>query len=350
MTRTKRKTTKRKSRKHNKKKKRLNAGVFFTIIVLALLSVMIYYFYQHEQQKRKEIIKSQNTEIPVTSKPSDHKTVKEKVTNEKINKPSTSKRNPETVRNNPQSKGKPQSKKQKQPSIARIIDYTDLEYPVSYSSQPEQIIFHTGHTVSYNKDWKIPNWVSYELTIDETIGDEKRNDKFCPDPNIREGTATLADYRNSGYDRGHMAPAADLKWNSATMQESFYLSNICPQHPQLNQRRWKDLENKVREWAIADSAVIVICGPIVNKSPKRIGSNKVVVPHGFFKIILSPFIDSPKAIGFIFDNVHCTGTLHSHIVSIDSVESATGLDFFAPLPDEIEVPLEAFVDTLYWGL
>lgn len=350
MTRSKRKNTKKKSRKTNKKKKRLHSGAFFSIVILLLISVTIYYFYRHELQKRKEIIKSQNTEIPVSSKSLDQKTPKEKVTNEKLNKPLIPKHNSETVPNKSPNKGKSESQNQKQSSITRIIDYTDLEYPVSYSSQPEQLIFHTGHTVSYNKDWKIPNWVSYELTIDETIGDEKRHDKFCPDPNIKEGTATLADYRNSGYDRGHMVPAADLKWNSTTMQESFYLSNICPQHPHLNQRRWKDLENKVREWAIADSAVIVICGPIVSKSPRRIGSSKVVVPHGFFKVILSPFIESPKAIGFIFENVHCTGSLRSHIVSVDSVESATGLDFFAPLPDEIEVPLEAFVDTLYWGL
>ncbi|NDV81403.1 DNA/RNA non-specific endonuclease [Bacteroides sp. 51] len=324
MSRTKRKTTKRKSYKSKKKRKHLNTGAFFIIVIGILLVATIYYFYQHEQEKKKPVVAQQQTEkSTIPDKPAG------------------------------KSRPKPQEKKtpaKAAPSIPRIIDYTDLEYPVSYSSQPEQIIFHTGHTVSYNKNWKIPNWVSYELTIDETMGEEKRHDKFIPDPFIKEGTVTTGDYRNSGYDRGHMAPAADLKWSNASMKESFYLSNICPQHPKLNQRRWKDLENKVREWAIADSAIIVICGPIVNNSPKCIGINKVAVPHGFFKVILSPFKESPKAIGFIFDNEHCTAPLHSHVVSIDSVEVVTGLDFFSPLPDEVEDLLEAYVDTAYWGL
>lgn len=316
MARTKRKTTK--TRKHKQKKKRhLNAGAFFMIIICLLLVGIIYYFYTYEQEKRKQ-------------KP--RETVQESVPPPKTT-PQT------TVRETA-----PQT------ATSRIIDYTDLEYPVSYSSRPEQLIFHTGHTVSYNKDWKIPNWVSYELTIDETMGEEKRHDKFVPDPQVKEGMVTTADYRNSGYDRGHMVPAADMKWSNASMTESFYLSNICPQHPKLNQHRWKELEDKVRKWAIADSAIIVICGPIINDSPKCIGSNKVAVPDGFFKVVLSPYAKSPRAIGFIFDNEHCRNPLKSHAVSIDSVESITGLDFFAPLPDDIEEALEAYVDTLYWGL
>jgi len=329
MTRKKTKTTKRKSRKQHKKKKHLNAGAFFTILICVLIAATIYYFYQHEQEKRKpEIVSQQTTATPPakTKKPEEKKP---------SGKAKAEKAKTQTV---------------KTPSIPRIIDYTDLEYPVSYSSQPEQIIFHTGHTVSYNKNWKIPNWVAYELTIDETMGKEKRQDKFMCDPHVTIGSATLADYRNSGYDRGHMVPAADMKWSTSAMQESFYLSNICPQHKNLNQKRWKDLENKVREWAIADSAIVVICGPIVNEAAKCIGSNKVTVPHGFFKVILSPYKKSPKAIGFIFDNEHCAQPLHSHVVTIDSVESLTKLDFFSPLPDEIENLLEAYVDTAYWGL
>jgi len=331
MTHKKRKTTKRKSRKQHKKKKHLNAGAFFTILICILLAATIYYFYQYEQEKRKPEIASQQTETPAPAK---------------TTKPAQTAKTPS--KNKPSGNVKAQTAKA--PSIPQIIDYTDLEYPVSYSSQPEQIIFHTGHTVSYNKNWKIPNWVAYELTIDETMGKEKRQDKFMCDPHVTTGSATLADYRNSGYDRGHMVPAADMKWSTSAMQESFYLSNICPQHKNLNQKRWKDLENKVREWAIADSAIIVICGPIINEAPKCIGSNKVTVPHGFFKVILSPYGKSPQAIGFIFDNEHCSQPLRSHIVTIDSVESLTKLDFFSPLPDETEDLLEAYVDTIYWGL
>jgi endonuclease G len=286
-----------------------------------LLVVGIYLFCRYEQEKRKTEPVSQQTKALIRV---------------------------QTAGLQPQ--GKKTTKETKAPSILPIVDYTDLEYPVSHTSQPEQIIFHTGHAVSYNKNWKIPNWVSYELTIDETIGEEKRHSKFIPDPFVEEGIATTADYRNSGYDRGHMAPAADMKWSNAAMKASFYLSNICPQHPKLKHRRWKELENKVREWAIADSAVIVICGPIVGESPECIGNNNVVVPHAFFKVVLSLHKKRPEAIGFIFDNAYCTLPLRSYIVSVDSVETVTRLDFFSPLPDETEDLLEAYVDTAYWGL
>ena len=115
----------------------------------------------------------------------------------------------------------------------------------------EQIIRHKGYTVSYNKDLKIPNWVSYELTRQETKGKEKRGDNFIADPLVKGAIATNADYARSGYDKGHMAPAADMKWSPDVMKESFYFSNMCPQHPQLNRRGMENLEEKIRDWAVA---------------------------------------------------------------------------------------------------
>ena len=138
----------------------------------------------------------------------------------------------------------------------------ELEIPRMLSPRKEQLIRHLGYVVSYNPDKKVPNWVAYELTRQETQGKSKRSDRFVADPSVRGPIATNADYTRSGYDKGHMAPAADMKWNSQAMKESFYFSNMCPQHPQLNRRGWKNLEEKIRDWAIADSAVIVICGPI----------------------------------------------------------------------------------------
>ena len=145
----------------------------------------------------------------------------------------------------------------------------DLETPIPLVPRQEQIIRHSGYTVSYNKDLKIPNWVSYELTREETKGKEKRGNRFIADPLVTGPIATNADYTRSGYDKGHMAPAADMKWSPEAMKESFYFSNMCPQHPQLNRRGWKNLEEKTRDWAIADSAIIIICGPIMKNIPKQ---------------------------------------------------------------------------------
>lgn len=223
----------------------------------------------------------------------------------------------------------------------------DLETPISLVPLQEQIIRHSGYTVSYNKDLKIPNWVSYELTREETKGKEKRGNRFIADPLVIGPIATNADYTRSGYDKGHMAPAADMKWSPEAMKESFYFSNMCPQHPQLNRRGWKNLEEKIRNWAIADSAII-ICGPIIEKHPKTIGKNKVVVPQKFFKVVLSPFAKPIRAIGFLFNNEQAVEPLSSYVVTVDSIESLTNMDFFAPLPDEIENKIEANANYSLW--
>lgn len=225
-----------------------------------------------------------------------------------------------------------------------------LTIPRTITPRKEQIIHHTGYIVSYNENLRLPNWVAYELTRQETQGNAKRTDRFITDPSVKGVIATNADYAHSGYDKGHMAPAADMKWSNTAMKESFYFSNMCPQHPELNRRKWKDLEEKIRDWAITDSAIIIICGPIIEKTPQKIGKNKVTVPQKFFKVILSPFTTSPKAIGFLFKNRRSVSPLTTYAVSVDSIETLTGMDFFSPLPDELENKIESQVNCAQWGL
>lgn len=241
-----------------------------------------------------------------------------------------------------------ESKQQNINNSYQVLDKEDLELPISLTPRQEQIIHHTGYTVSYNKDLRLPNWVSYELTRKETQGKEKRNNRFIVDPLVNGPIATNADYTRSGFDKGHMAPAADMKWSPTVMKESFYFSNMCPQHPQLNRRGWKDLEEKIRDWAIADSAIIIICGPIVEKNAKTIGRNKIAIPKQFFKVVLSPFTKPMRAIGFIFNNAQAVNPLSTYAVAVDSVEQLTGMDFFAPLPDEVENKIEAYANYHQW--
>lgn len=228
--------------------------------------------------------------------------------------------------------------------------YDNLEIPLSTTSRQEQLIHHTGYTVSYNKDRKLPNWVGYELTREETQGSEERSNRFTTDPLVVGSTATNNDYARSGYDKGHMAPAADMKWSNAVMKESFYFSNVCPQHPDLNRRKWKDLETKVRDWAIADSAIIIICGPIVSPKPQTLRKSSVAIPERFFKVILSPHGATPRAIGFLFDNKRAVEPLKTYVVTVDSIESLTGMNFFYSLPDKVENKIEATINILQWGL
>ena len=216
-----------------------------------------------------------------------------------------------------------------------------LEIPLGTSGRQGQIIVHTGHTLAYDSRNKTPQWVAWELTRQETEGKEPRSNSFQPDPQLNGNRVEHSDYTNSGYDRGHMAPAGDMKWDKDAMQESFYMSNICPQNHNLNIGRWNDLETKCRTWANKYNKVYIVCGPIYNgKRNEYIGVRRVKVPDAFFKVVLINDTRKPVAMGFLFDNQATTRPLADHLVSVDSIESLTGLDFFSALPDELEDQLE----------
>ena len=144
-----------------------------------------------------------------------------------------------------------------------IAHIEDLDMARTAKGRASQIIRHKGYTLSYNNDWRLANWVGYVLTTQETEGDVERSDWFDKDPMVKGVQVRHADYTHSGFDRGHMAPAADMKWDKQAMVESFYMSNICPQVHALNAGLWSSLEDRVRSWARRDSAVVVVCGPIV---------------------------------------------------------------------------------------
>jgi len=193
-----------------------------------------------------------------------------------------------------------------------------LEIPAAITDRSETVIRHKGFTLSYNQDWKIPNWVAYELTAEEAEGTEPRSTTFTIDPSLASfQSATAADYINSGFDRGHMAPAADMSWSAEAMRESFYTTNICPQNPALNRGAWKSLETKVKEVAKEHGRVFVVCGPIVEDEHKTIGQNKVTVPNYFFKVLLLVDGSDIAAIGFIYPNMKCNYPTSFYAKSVD---------------------------------
>lgn len=222
-----------------------------------------------------------------------------------------------------------------------------LEIPVATKEHDEIILKRMAYTASYNNKMKNPNWVAWELTRKETIGKEDRSDKFVPDPDLPEPRVKSSDYTRTGYDRGHMAPAADMKWSLRAMEESFYMSNICPQHKNLNRGDWNDLEDACRAWAKKYGMVYIACGPIYDHSkPKRIGASKVAVPDRFFKVVLIYNRKDPMAFGFIFPNIARSQELKKYQVTVDDIENITGFDFFSRLPDHIEDYIEAEIRSL----
>ena len=204
----------------------------------------------------------------------------------------------------------------------------------------DKIISHTGYTLAYNEKYKQANWVAYELTKEETNKIVERSNKFISDPQINSVNNFDKDYKRSGYDRGHLAPAADMGWSTETMRESFYYSNMSPQTPSFNRGIWKKLEELVRTWAIENEDVYIVTGPILTNGLPTIGNNKVAVPNYYYKVILDYQKPNIKGIGFILPNESAKSLLQNYAVSIDSVEKITGLDFFYLLNDQDENLIE----------
>lgn len=224
-----------------------------------------------------------------------------------------------------------------------------VTYPYEHLDIPDcdtnLIIHHSGYALQYSGKFKNPIWVSEILTnykVSSVLTERKGT--FKADPLLTNRTATSADYSHSGFDKGHMAPAADMKWSENAMVESFYMSNISPQTPGCNRGIWSRLEDQVRMFAEEYDTVYVFTGPILNDSLQKF--NGITIPHYFYKICLTtkPF----QAIGFLVPNTASKLSLQDFCVTVDSIEQLTKLNFFKELPDSIENRIESKFNVEFW--
>lgn len=230
-------------------------------------------------------------------------------------------------------------------------DHTAIGIP----SEAPHLLCREGYALSHDGKLKIPVWVQYHLTAEKAQGGgvKERSNDFRPDMELPEGERSeLEDYRGSGYDRGHIAPAADMKWSPKAMSESFLLSNMTPQVGKgFNRGIWAKLEAKVRLWAIERGEVYVISGPIFTKGAEHygetIGPDHVAVPTHFFKIVYDPRLK--EAIAFVLPNHELKAKdLPEYRVSIDDIEKETGLDFLNKLDKKVEGEVEGKVVGMWW--
>ena len=195
----------------------------------------------------------------------------------------------------------------------------------------DKVVDREGYALGYKAAWKTARWVMYRLTDDEVVTQvARRSDVFAPDPLIPNGPQ-LDDYRGSGYDRGHLAPAADMKWSRQAMTECFYLSNMVPQDRGNNSGIWNEIENTVRGFACAEGSVFVVTGPVTPDPPAlSIGKGRVAVPTELWKVV---YDETPpkKMIGFIVPNRNVKGKPRDYACSVEEVERRTGLKFFPKL-------------------
>ncbi|MBR2249649.1 MAG: DNA/RNA non-specific endonuclease [Prevotella sp.] len=222
-----------------------------------------------------------------------------------------------------------------------------LEIP-AMTGKRGQVLLRKGYTTCYNSEYRLPFWTAWRLTAAHTTGPYKRGGmSFSEDEEVPFPRATNSDYMRSGYDRGHMCPSGDNKWDRKAQQDCFLFTNMCPQSHNLNGGDWNDLEMACRRWAKKYGEVYIVCGPMVDAKHRTIGRNRVAVPYAFYKVVLrmSP---SPRAIGFVYENEDGHRPMSDYVLTVDEVERLTAIDFFPSLPDNIERRVEAQASLSEW--
>ncbi|RYD78014.1 MAG: DNA/RNA non-specific endonuclease [Sphingobacteriales bacterium] len=223
-----------------------------------------------------------------------------------------------------------------------------LDPGLPISKPAGQIVKHFAYTLSYNEEHEIANWVAYVLKPANLQGTEKRSDDFREDPAVRTQSADPDDYKLSGYDRGHLVPAGDMKWNKKAMSESFLMSNITPQTHAFNAGIWETLESQVRSWVKKDSQLYIVTGPVLQGNLQIIGKNKVTVPEYYYKAVLDANYPEIKCIAFIIPNKAANKPLMQYNVTVDSLENLIDIDLFPGLPDDIENAIEKTISVKDW--
>lgn len=224
-----------------------------------------------------------------------------------------------------------------------------LELPAFEEEDRIRIVRHTAYTLQYCEEFEQARWAAYVLRPHMISGAVSRTNDFRPDPLVKTGSASPEDYRGSGFDRGHLVPAADMKFSRKCMSETFYMSNMSPQRPAFNRGIWKELENLVRRWVRRDGELLIVTGPVLSgESLSVIGQNRVAVPDFFYKVILDYREPEIKAIAFVLPNEKAGEDLSAFAVCVDRVEELTGIDFYAGLPDDVEERLESSLELDRW--
>lgn len=240
-----------------------------------------------------------------------------------------------------------------EPAAVEVVETSSgaLEIP---SAPGGKVVRHGAYVTSYNTKTLIPDWVAYEITADEASVRRERSDtQFRMDPDLRGVTQAMReDYSGSGWTKGHMMPAADAAFDTSSMEETFYFTNVCPQNETLNAGDWQYLEKRVRSWAQRYGSVWVVTGPIIGENRYgTIGERDVVVPDSFYKALLVRRPDgSYSAIAFVMDNDSERYMLKDCSMTVDELESITGIDFFPGLDDRIEEKVEGSVKKSDWGI
>ncbi|WP_442787919.1 DNA/RNA non-specific endonuclease [Flavobacterium suncheonense] len=232
---------------------------------------------------------------------------------------------------------------QKVEAVQAIAPNFDF-YPTSTTGV---VVKRNHYAFSYSEEHEQSEWVAYELSAEDFSNRDFERPFFIEDPKVKTHSADWRNYKNSGYDKGHLCPAGDRKKNYESYKETFYTSNIAPQRHDFNDGVWNRLEQKVRYWAKKYDGLYVVTGGVLSENLKTIGREKVSVPNYFYKVLMTR--DGQRMIGFLVPHKDSDAPLYEFVVDVDTIEKMTGIDFFFKLPDAIEAKLEKANDYKGWS-
>jgi endonuclease G len=234
-------------------------------------------------------------------------------------------------------------------SIVKQVNSKEFDDSYLPASTTGEIVKHNFFTLSYSEENEQAEWVAYELKKGDLAKNEFERPYFIEDRKVKTKSADWRNYKNSGYDRGHLCPAGDRRISFEAYNETFLTSNISPQNHDFNAGIWNRLEQKARFWAEKYDGVYIITGGVLKGNMRTIGDENVSVPNEFYKIVVDVSGGNYKAIAFLIPNKASSDSFYEYAVSIDEIEAATGIDFFPKLADSIENNLESMIDLQAWG-
>lgn len=232
-----------------------------------------------------------------------------------------------------------------------IKDPMILDKDISYlpSSTTRQLVQHPFYSLSYSEEHEQAEWVAYSLTANQVVTTKFKRPYFSKDKKVQTKSAHYKNYKDSGYDKGHLCPAGDRKFSKEAHDGTFLMSNVSPQEHEFNSGVWNRLEQKTRFWATKYDGIYVVTGGVLENNLPTIGTEKVAIPNQFYKIILDYTKPEVKAIAFLVPHKDSNSALYSFVTSVDNIEALTRIDFFPELPDEIEDKLEASSSYKQWS-
>lgn len=216
------------------------------------------------------------------------------------------------------------------------------------SSTTSQVIKHNYFMLSYSEPHEQAEWVAYTLKKEHLTYDDRKRPYFIEDPKVRTKSADWRNYKNSGFDRGHLCPAGDRRFSEQAYNETFYTSNISPQNKEFNAGVWNRLEQQVRYWCKRYGTLTVITGGVLANDLFEIGAEDVDVPEYYYKIVARKEGKALSTLCFLIPHEESSKKLNSFLVPVDSVEQLTKINFFENLTEKEQAKLETKADSRGW--